>query len=91
MTTLKPFGYYLTTECPNIWAHTTRKTTFCLCDDDFGVKYFNQDNADQLLTALKLAYKITVNATGKKKRCIIHPQERKYHITYQKYEVSPLI
>ena len=39
--TLKPFGYYPTTESKKKWAHTTRKTTCCLCVDDFGIKYFN--------------------------------------------------
>ena len=27
-----------------IFQHKTRKTKFCLCVDDFGVKYYSQDN-----------------------------------------------
>ena len=65
ITTLKPFGYYPTTESHNIWAHTTRKTKFCLCVDDFGIKYYNQNDAEHLMTALRSAYEITVDMTGK--------------------------
>ena len=64
--TLKPFGYYPTTESQNIWAHTTRKTKFCLCVDDFGIKYYNESDADHLMTALRTAYEITIDKTGKK-------------------------
>ena len=38
---LKPFGYSPSVEAPNIWVHNTRRTKFCLCVDDFGVKYFS--------------------------------------------------
>ena len=62
--TLKPYGYYPTTESQNIWAHVSRPIIFCLCVDDFGIKYFSQEDADYLLTALRSAYEVTVDSTG---------------------------
>jgi hypothetical protein len=62
---LKPYGY---TPCPNttgLWRHKTRPTKFCLCVDDFGVKYFSKDDADHLLNRLREHYKISVDYTGK--------------------------
>lgn len=59
--TLKPFGYSPTTESQNIWTHTTRQTKFCLYVDDFGIKYFNKEDADHLMTVLRSAYEITVD------------------------------
>ena len=62
---LAPHGYH---PCPNttgLWKHETRPTKFCLCVDDFGVKYFSQADADHLLDALKQHYKISVDLEGK--------------------------
>ena len=62
---LKPFGYYPCPQTTGIWRHETRPTRFCLCVDDFGIKYFSQADADHLLSALKSKYKITTDWTGK--------------------------
>ena len=65
VTLLAPHGYR---PCPNtigLWQHDTRPTKFCLCVDDFGVKYFSQADADHLLDALKEHYKISVDLEGK--------------------------
>jgi hypothetical protein len=62
---LKPYSY---SPCPNttgLWKHESRPTKFCLCVDDFGVKYFSQDDADHLLNSLCNHYKISVDYTGK--------------------------
>jgi hypothetical protein len=48
-----------------MWQHKTRRTKFCLCVDDFGVKYFSQADADHLLEALRLDYTATVDYSGK--------------------------
>ena len=61
---LLPFGYYPDKICPNIWKHTTNSTTFILCVDDFGVKYFTRQEADHLIMALKSNYDITIDWTG---------------------------
>jgi hypothetical protein len=46
------------------WQHDTRPTKFCLCVDDFGVKYFSTADADHLLTSLRKHYKISVDLAG---------------------------
>ena len=37
---MDPHGYYPVPFTTGLWAHKTRKTKFCLCVDDFGVKNF---------------------------------------------------
>ena len=64
VTNLKCAGYSLDKYCPNIWIHTTRRTKFCLCVDDFGVKYFCKNDAEHLISALTNNYDITVDWTG---------------------------
>lgn len=61
---LKKYGYEPSQYAPNIWSHQTRKTKFCLCVDDFAVKYFNKADADHLINALKEVYDITVDWKG---------------------------
>jgi hypothetical protein len=62
---LKPYGYFPCANTTGLWRHTTRRTKFCLCVDDFGVKYFSQQDADHLLNSLRNHYKISVDYTGK--------------------------
>ena len=57
-------GYYPSPDNINIWRHATRPTKFCLCVDDFGIKYFNLEDVTYLLTALKQYYKITEDWKG---------------------------
>ena len=64
ITHLANYGYAPTKHAPNIWSHHTRPTKFCLCVDDFGVKYFNKDDLDHLINALKTAYDITIGISG---------------------------
>jgi hypothetical protein len=43
---LAPRGYH---PCPNtteLWRHATLRTKFCLCVDDFGIKYFTNTDAN---------------------------------------------
>ena len=40
---LTPRGYYCIQDTAGLSRHKTRKTTFYLCLDDFGIKYFNGD------------------------------------------------
>ena len=60
---LKPFGYHPIPNT-NFWKHTTRPTIFCLCVDDFGVKYYSKADADHLLSALSQHYQYTVDWKG---------------------------
>ena len=62
---LAPHGYYPCPQTTGIWRHATRRTRFCLCVDDFGIKYFSKDDANHLLNALQQKYKISTDWTGK--------------------------
>jgi hypothetical protein len=62
---LAPHGYH---PCPNttgLCMHTTRPTKFCLCVDDFGIKYFTRADADHLLDTLRKYYRISVDWEGR--------------------------
>ena len=62
---LAPYGYHPCKYSLGLWKHETRKTVFCLCVDDFGVKYFNEDVKHHLLNTLRDHYKITVDDEGR--------------------------
>jgi hypothetical protein len=49
---------------PGLWRHRTRRTTFALCVDDFGVKYFSRTEAMHLINALHANYQLTIDWTG---------------------------
>ena len=61
---LKSYGYKPCPMSTGLWTHETRKTKFCVCVDDFGIKYFNQDDADHLINSLKNHYKLTIDWKG---------------------------
>ena len=50
---MDPQKYYPVPFTTGPWSHKTRKTKFCLCVDDFGVKYFPRDDANHILNSLK--------------------------------------
>ena len=62
---LAPHGYYPCQQTTGIWRHKTRATCFCLCVDDFGIKYFSKADANHLLNALRAKYKISTDWSGK--------------------------
>ena len=47
------------------------RTKFCLCVDNFGIKYYSKDDAEHLISALKDAYTVTVDNTGGN-FCVLH-------------------
>ena len=61
---LAQYGYHPDIITPNIWTHETRQTKFCLCVDDFGIKYHGADDANHLIQALQAKYDITVDMKG---------------------------
>jgi hypothetical protein len=61
---LGPHGYEPAPFTPRLWRHTTKPTTFTLCLDDFGVKYFTKADALYLVTALHKDYEITTDWAG---------------------------
>ena len=42
----------------------TRRTTFTLAVDEFGIKHFNQDDLDHLFNTFKTHYTISEDPTG---------------------------
>ena len=46
-------GYKQMPHSTGLWQHHTLKTTFALCVDDFGVKYFSKTDAYHLINALQ--------------------------------------
>ena len=62
---LAPHGYYPIPNTVGMWKHTSRPIQFCLCVDDFGVKYTRKEDAEHLLTTLQKKYTMTCDWTGK--------------------------
>ena len=62
---MKPFGYFPCPSTTGLWRHKDRRTKFCLCTDDFGVKYNTDNDKQHFLDAFKTCYTISVNEEGK--------------------------
>ena len=62
---LKTAGYKPITGSNGMWKHTTNSITFCLCVDDFGVKYHTKDDMHNFLNMLGKHYDYTVDWTGR--------------------------
>ena len=58
---LAPNGYAPLPFSLGLWTHKTKKTTFCLCVDDFGVNYFSTKDTEHLITALREKFHVMVN------------------------------
>ena len=57
-------GYFEVTYTQVLWQHITRKISFPLVVDNFGVKYIDKAYADHLIAALKTACGIAEDWTG---------------------------
>ena len=62
---LQAAGYIHIIVSTGMWKHETRQTIFCLCVDDFGVKYFSDSDAKHLLQTLGKDYQYTVDWSGR--------------------------
>ena len=62
---LEKHGYRPIPNTNGLWKHDTRKITFTLCVDGFGVKYFKKEDAQHLIDTLKLYYPISLDWAGK--------------------------
>ena len=51
-------GYRPIQGTSGLWKHNTRPITFALCVDNFGVKYFSEEDIDHLLKSLQKYCKI---------------------------------
>ena len=64
VTTLQQYGYHPVEGTMGLWKHISRPLHFCLCVDDFGIKYFNKDDLDHFLNSLSTKYKYSVDWLG---------------------------
>ena len=64
VTKLDPHGYKPLPFTPGLWRHRTKTTTFVLCVDNFGVKYFSTADAHHLINALTSNYELTIDWPG---------------------------
>jgi hypothetical protein len=64
VTKLAPASYKPAPFTPGLWCHHTKKTTFVLCVDNFGVNYFSQPDAQHLIDAIKAHYELTIDWSG---------------------------
>ena len=63
---LAPHGYHPCKYSLGLWYHDTLPTKFCLCVDDFGVKYFAKQDAEHLISALQTSsFIVTTDWKGK--------------------------
>ena len=62
---LAQHGYHPIVGTVGLWQHDTRPTKFCVCVDDFGVKYYTKEDAIHLMNSLRTHYKCTTDWTGK--------------------------
>ena len=61
---LAPNGYYKCKQMPGLRRHTTPPNSFTLVGGDFGVKYTNKSDVNQLIECLKTDYKLTEDWDG---------------------------
>ena len=62
---LKPHGYHPIPHTDGLWKHETHPITFCLCVDDFGVKYFKKSDVNHLIQSLHQHYDVSQDWSGK--------------------------
>ena len=58
-------GYQHIVGSLGMWKHKTRKTLFCLCVDDFGVKYYSKEDVQHLHDTIAKEYTCKIDWTGK--------------------------
>jgi hypothetical protein len=61
---LAPFGYEPMPLTAGLWRHKTKRTTFTLCVDDFGVQYFSKADAQHLISAIESTYECSIDWHG---------------------------
>ena len=49
---LAPCVYHLVQGIVGLWKYEIRPTKFCLCVDDFGIKFWSKDDAQHLCNAI---------------------------------------
>ena len=59
--TLAPHGYTPAISTVGLWKHNMRFTNFCLCVDDFGIKYCPKPDAQHFLNVIGRTYSYTTD------------------------------
>ena len=67
---LKRFGYKPMSQTPGLWKHTSRRTAFTLCVDNFGVHYFSKDDTGHLIDAIRATYECSIDWEGTQYCCL---------------------
>ena len=63
---LATFGYHPVKRTPELWKHRTRRTTFTLVTNGFGVQFFSKEDADHLIISIAANYPVKADWTGSK-------------------------
>ena len=58
------YGYYHVPGTAGLWKHKSKRTAFCLCVDDIALKYYNKQDLQHFLTALKNHYNYHIDYDG---------------------------
>ncbi len=66
---LAPHGYAPVPFTTGLWKHKTLPTTFILCVDDFGVKYFSKKDAQHLIDAVLETYEASIDWSSGSQFC----------------------
>lgn len=62
---LAPHGYRPVPHSLGLWTHDTRPIRFCLCVDDFGIKYFHKDDVNHLIDVLRSSFQVSCDWDGR--------------------------
>ena len=63
---LTKYEYYPIKRTPGLWKHRTQLISFTLVADEFGIKYTNKDDIDDLFKGIKEKYPLKIDWTGAK-------------------------
>ena len=61
---LEPFGYEPIEGTFRLWYYKTRLIKFCLCVDNFGIKYQSKSDTEYLFNAIGKNFRFTVDYEG---------------------------
>ena len=60
-----PHGYHPVPHSLGLWTYKTRLTRFCLCVDNFGIKYFRKDDVKYLIDILQKSFEVSCDWEGR--------------------------
>ena len=63
---LAKYGCHPTRRTPGLWKYQTRKISFTLVVDNFGIEYTNKNDIDHLFEAIKDKYQLKIDWEGAK-------------------------